>query len=86
MKTQKKILKKNNLLRGQVKIMPLLRAARRSLFSEAGITAPLSRCSYCIFINSWTNSRPLSPTAERRTVPEYLVLLPIISKNKSLSH
>ena len=31
-----------------VKNLPLLRGARRSLFSEAGIAAPESRRSHCI--------------------------------------
>ena len=73
-------------VRGMVKNLPLLRGARCSLFSEAGIAAPASCRSYCIFIYSQTNSRLLFPSTERRTVSQYKVLLPIILENKSLSH
>ena len=44
-----------------VKNMPLLRGARHSKFSEAGIAVPESRRSYCIliFLHTQTNSSPL---------------------------
>ena len=41
-----------HMFRGLVKILPLLQGARYSLFSEAGIAAPASCCSYCILIYS----------------------------------
>ena len=67
-----------------VRNLPLLRGARRSLFSGAGIAVPASCRSDCILIYSRTNSSPLFLTTERRTVREYKVLLPIISENKIL--
>ena len=63
-----------------------LRGVSHSLFSEAGIARPASCHSYCILTYSQTSSLPLFSTTEQRTVPEYSVLLPIISENKSLSH
>ena len=54
-----------------VKYLPLLRGARRSLFSEACIAAPASCCSYYILIYSGTKSSPLFSTTEWHMVPEY---------------
>ena len=58
-------------LSGMVKNLPLLRGARCSLFSEAGIAAPESRRPYCILIHTQTNSSPLLSITERRMVSEY---------------
>ena len=74
------------VVKGMVKDLPLLRGACRSLSSKAGIAAPAKCHSYCIEIYCQINSRPLFPTTGWRTVLEYWVLLPIISKNKSWSH
>ena len=42
-----------------VKNLPLLRGARRSLFSEAGIATPASCCSYSLNVNEWKFHSPI---------------------------
>ena len=66
-------------IRGLVKVLSLLQGVRRSLFSEACKAASAVCHAWCILKYSQTNSRPLFPTSERRTVPAYYDLLPKIN-------